>query len=58
MRKSAPNFAPRYNDGREQVYTVFMSFLHEVLEPRAEQSADADREALARLAGRDNLDML
>ncbi|MFO6379574.1 hypothetical protein ACLBYN_44100, partial [Pseudomonas aeruginosa] len=43
---------------REQVYTVFMSFLHEVLEPRAEQSADADREALARLAGRDNLDML
>ncbi len=24
----------------------------------AEQSADADREALARLAGRDNLDML
>ncbi|RPZ01456.1 hypothetical protein IPC648_06130 [Pseudomonas aeruginosa] len=50
--ETAPFFVVRHDDGREQVYTVFMSFLHEVLEPRAEQSADADREALARLAGR------
>lgn len=56
--ETAPFFVVRHDDGREQVYTVFMSFLHEVLEPRAEQAADADREALARLAGRDNLDRL
>ena len=56
--ETAPFFVVRHDDGREQVYTVFTSFLHEVLEPRAEQAADADREALARLAGRDNLDML
>lgn len=36
--ETAPFFVVRHDDGREQVYTVFMSFLHEVLEPRAEQS--------------------
>ena len=39
------------------VYTVFMSFLHEVLEGRGELPLDS-REALAELAQRDDLDRL
>ncbi|WP_152222563.1 hypothetical protein [Pseudomonas sp. SCB32] len=54
---TAPFFVVRHDDGREVVYTVFMSFLHEVLEGRGELPLDS-REALAELASRDDLDRL
>lgn len=54
---SAPFFVVRHDDGREQVFTVFMSFLHEILEGRGPAPQDSP-EVLAELAGRDDLDRL
>ncbi|MDT4783285.1 hypothetical protein FQZ97_155680 [compost metagenome] len=54
---SAPFFVVRHDDGREEVYTVFLKFLHEVLEGREETPLDSP-EALAELARRDDLDFL
>lgn len=55
--ETAPFFVVRHNDGREQVFTVFMSFLHEILEGRGPAPAD-DPEVLAELAARNDLDHL
>ncbi|SDH78666.1 hypothetical protein [Pseudomonas panipatensis] len=54
---TAPFFIVRHDDGHEQVYTLFMSFLHEILEGRGPAPADSP-EALAELAQRDDLDRL
>ncbi|MNM86573.1 hypothetical protein D3C81_987290 [compost metagenome] len=54
---SAPFFVVRFDDGSEKVYTVYFSFLHEVLEQRGETPPDSP-EALAELTRRDDLDFL
>ncbi|MDF3932722.1 hypothetical protein [Pseudomonas citronellolis] len=54
---SAPFFIVRHDDGHEQVFTVFMSFLHEILEGRGPAPQDSP-EALAELARRNDLDRL
>ncbi|AYC32687.1 hypothetical protein D3880_09935 [Pseudomonas cavernae] len=55
---AAPFFVVRHDDGREQVYSVFLAFLHEVLEPRQSDAPSDTRASLAELAKRDGLDML
>ncbi|MBM7059396.1 hypothetical protein JQX08_01630 [Pseudomonas sp. UL073] len=55
---SAPFFIVRQDDGSEQVYTVFLAFLHAVLEPKTASAPSDDVAALAELAKRDGLDRL
>ena len=55
--ETAPFFVVRHDDGREQVFTVFMSFLHEILEGRGPLPTDSP-EVQAELAARDDLDHL
>ncbi|MCO6056959.1 hypothetical protein NG726_09790 [Pseudomonas sp. MOB-449] len=45
---SAPFFVVRHDDGREQVYSVFLAFLRDVLQPPspAANAADEDVERL------------
>lgn len=54
---TAPFFVVRHDDGREQVYTVFLAFFHEVLQPPSPAPAD-DIDQLEDLANRDGLDRL
>ncbi|UVE19369.1 hypothetical protein NVV93_08340 [Pseudomonas sp. LS44] len=56
--EAAPFFVVRQDDGREQVYSVFLAFLHEVLEPHGKEAPSTTPEDLAALALRDGLDRL
>ncbi|MCY1544733.1 hypothetical protein D9M68_806330 [compost metagenome] len=54
---TAPFFVVRHDDGREQVYTVFLAFVRDILQPPSPAPAD-DIERLKDLANRDGLDRL
>ena len=57
---TAPFFVVRDDDGREQVYTVFLAFVRNVLKPLSPAAAPASEEVgqLRNLANRDGLDRL
>ncbi|MBT8764892.1 hypothetical protein [Metapseudomonas boanensis] len=54
---TAPFFVVRHDDGREQIYTVFLALVRDVLQPTSPPAADAEREQFKQLAGRDGQDL-
>jgi hypothetical protein len=57
---TAPFFVVRHDDGREQVYTVFLAFVRDVLQPLSPAAAPTSEELdqLKDLANRGDLDRL
>ncbi|MDT4785643.1 hypothetical protein FQZ97_179800 [compost metagenome] len=57
---TAPFFVVRHDDGREQVYTVFLAFVRDILQPPSPAPAASAEEVerLQDLANRDGLDRL
>ncbi|WP_342245402.1 hypothetical protein [Pseudomonas sp. OTU5201] len=58
--ETAPFFVVRDDDGQEQVYTVFLAFLRDVLQPPSPtpESSELEVERLKDLANRKGLDHL